>query len=308
MKSIALLPAAALLRRLLPPLLLALGLAGACGNAAAKACERPVQLKFSVIPQGGMQQNIASLRPLLLALEEALRIPVIAVKSGSYGAVAEGLLSGAVDVARLGPALYVSAKDADPRITAFASYARRADIFNQESATYHSLLIVKAAGADSDLHTLRGQKLALVDPDSTSGAVIPRRMVMQETKQDLERFFGQVVYTGSHRTSIQALLNGDVDAAFTSSSHLSDLVEAEKLRLSDIRILWRSAAIPRDPFVYRGQLCEDLRQKIAAVFFKQNGQHFKSLLNDLNATRFVPVTGKEYHILRVFPAQEPERE
>lgn len=289
-----------MLQGLLPSLLLIIGLSSAPAHAAAKACERPAQLRFSVIPQGGMQQNMDSLQPLLAALEEVLKIPVVTTQLSSYGAVAEGMLSGAVDVARLGPALYVTAKGSDPRLTAFASYTRSADIFNQESAAYYSLLVVQSGSPYTDLKGLRGRKLALVDPDSTSGAVIPRHMVRQETKQDLERFFGQVVYTGNHRTSIQALMRGEVRAVFTSSSHLSDLVEAGKLRLNDIRILWRSAAIPRDPFVYRGQLCEDIKHKIASVFFKQNGQYFKSLLNDLNAMRFVPVSDKDYHIIRSF--------
>lgn len=38
--------------------------------------------------------------------------------------------------------------------------------------------------------------MALVDPDSTSGAVIPRHMVRQKTNMSLEEFFSTVIYTG----------------------------------------------------------------------------------------------------------------
>jgi phosphonate transport system substrate-binding protein len=293
-----------LLQRLLISVCLSVALAIVCAHVLAKSCERPAQLRFSVIPQGGMQQDIASLQPLLDALGDALNIPVIAMESHSYGAVTEGLLSGAVDLARLGPASYVAAKLADPRITAFASYARSADIFNQESAAYYSLLVVNAASRYASLQSLRGRKVALVDPDSTSGAVLPRHMVKQEMHRDLEQHFGQVIYTGSHHNSIQSLLRNEVSAAFVSSSHLSDLVESGKTRLNAIRILWRSSLIPRDPFVYRGQLCGDIKQKIAGVFLKHDGQHFKSLLKNLNATRFVPVNDKDFHIVRSIHTME----
>lgn len=287
-----------LLKRLLLSVCLTVGLAIVCAHALAKACERPAQLRFSVIPQGGTQQDIASLQPLLDALEEALKIPVTAVESHSYGAVTEGLLAGVIDLARLGAASYVAAKHADPRITAFASYARSADIFNQEGAAYYSLLIVHAHSRFSSLQSLRGQKVALVDPDSTSGAVIARDMVKQEMRHGLEQHFSQVIYTGSHRASIQALVRKEIPSAFVSSSHLSDLVESGKMRLADIRILWRSTAIPRDPFVYRGQLCEEIKQKITAVFLKQDGQHFKSLLKNWHGTHFVPVSDSDYEIVR----------
>jgi phosphonate transport system substrate-binding protein len=287
-----------LIKRLLLSACLSVGLAIVCAPALAKACERPTQLRFSVIPQGGMQQDIASLQPLLDALEEALKIPVSAVESHSYDAVTEGLLSGMIDLARLGAASYVAAKHADPRITAFASYARSADIFNQEGAAYYSLLIVSAHSRFSSLQALRGQKVALVDPGSTSGAVIPRDMVKKEMRHELEWHFGHVIYTGSHGTSIQSIVRKDIPAAFVSSSHLSDMVESGKVRLADIRILWRSAAIPRDPFVYRGQLCDGIKKKVTAVFLKQDGQHFKSLLKNWNATRFIPVSDNDYEIIR----------
>lgn len=285
-------------QRLLVPLFFLACTAGASGHSLTTACERPAQLRFSVIPQGGMQQSMANMRPLLGALEEALKVPVVLVESHSYGAVVEGLLAGAVDLARLGPASYVAAKNEDSRITAFASYARRPDIFDQEGATYHSLLIVNASGPYPDLQALRGRKVALVDPDSTSGAVIPRHMVLRKTERKLEEFFGPVRYTGNHDASIRAVLHKEIPAAFVSSSHLSDMVESGKMRLRDVRIVWRSAAIQRDPFVYRGQLCKDIKQKIASAFLRQEGRHYSSLLENLHATRFFPVSDSDYQDLR----------
>lgn len=264
----------------------------------AKACERPSQIRFSLIPQGDVKQDVAKLQPLFRNLEQELKIPVVVITPSSYGAVVEGLLSGAVDLARLGPAAYVAAKKEDAAITAFASYARAADIFKQESASYYSLLIVKSGKHFADLASLRNKTISLVDPDSTSGAVIPRRMVRREGGTPMEQFFGRAVYSGGHEKSIMLVLNGDVDAAFVSSSHLSTLVETGKMQLSDVKVLWRSELIPRDPFVFHGRLCKDIQEKIKAAFLKQSGSNTEALMKNLKATSFLPVNDSDYQIIR----------
>jgi phosphonate transport system substrate-binding protein len=266
--------------------------------AQAGTCEKPDQLRVSIVPQGGIHQDIQGLNLLVEALETELGIRVSIIRAHSYGAVKERLLSGSVDLARLGPATYVTAKNADPRITAFASFARKSDIFDQESASYYSLLVVRADSTYSDLKALRGKKIALVDPDSTSGAVVPRYMVARKMNAQFESHFGPILYTGSHENSIKALMAESVPAAFVSSSHVSDMVQAGMMKLTDIRILWRSGPIPLDPFVLRGQLCESVKKKIVAVFLRQNGRHLESLLQNLNAIRFVPVKDSDYQIIK----------
>lgn len=268
-------------------------------EASTKDCEMPAQLRFSLVPQGDVKKDLTQLAPLFSKLEQALGVPVKVVFPSSYGAVIEGLLSGAVDLARLGPAAYVSAIKQDPKITAFASFSRKAGTFQQEGAAYYSLLVVRSDSQLQNVDSLRGKKLALVDPDSTSGAMVARHNFSREiTGQPLERFFGKVSYTGNHGKSIFSVLNKEVDAAFVSSSHLSDFVSKDKMKKDDVMILWRSTLIPRDPFVYRGQLCGHIKEKIAAVFLSADGKNNKALLNNLNAVGFVPVSDGDYQIIR----------
>lgn len=267
-------------------------------HSQAQACERPAQLRFSLIPQGEVKQDIAKLQPLFDDLEKALKLPVIVLTPSSYGYVVEGLLSGAVDLARLGPAAYVGAKKEDPLLTPFASYTRKMDIFNQASAAYYSLLITRADKAYQDLKSLQGKTVALVDPESTSGAMAPRKKVERETGASLEKFFGRTVYSGNHEKSVWLVLNNEADAAFVSSSHVSTLVESGKIQLGQLKILWRSELIPRDPFVFRGQLCRDIQERIRSVFFAHASGENQALLKNLKAVGFVPVQDSDYQVIR----------
>ena len=287
------------------PLLAALGTYGAASLAAAPpaACERLMRLRFSIIPRGDVRKEIAELQPLLDQLRAALGIPVEIYAAPSYGAVVEALLSGAVHLARLGPASYVSARRADPMLTAFASYATKASTFQPAGAFYHSLLIVRAGARIADLNALRGKRLALVDPESTSGALIPRHVFAKQIGQPLESYFSQVGYSGSHTQSVNRVLAGQVDAAFVGSQNLAAETASDPAREKQFRVVWRSGPIPTDPFVFRGQLCEDLKEKIRGAFFNRGGPQSADVLDRLNLARFVPVSDQDYRIVRdIFPS------
>lgn len=270
-------------------------------HAVAAKCENPQRLRFAIVPQDNLQMDVAAHQPLFNSLQAATGLAVAVVMPSSYGAVVEGLLAGAIDLANLGPAAYLSAKKADPRITAFAATAKTKGAFQDEGAFYASLLVVRQKGPLTSLESLRGKKLALVDPDSTSGALVPRQAFSREVKVPLASYFSQIGYTGSHDKSALAVANGRVDAAFVSSYLLSSLVEAGKVQEKDFRVLWRSAPMPLNPYVYRGNLCADIKQKIRAVFLDRNGASNKALLVNLKAVRFVPVSDSDYQILRELP-------
>jgi len=281
--------------------LLAMSLAfAAIANAAE--CERPSRLRISFVPQGELQDDGAAMKPLFDELERTLRMPVEIITPASYGAVTEGLLAGAVDIARLGPATYVSVRKSDPQITPFATLLRMADGFTEgNAAAYYSILIVRQQGPITSIAGLKGKRVALADPESTSGALIPLHVFSRQLGTSLDKYFSRIGYSGNHEQSVAAVLNKEADAAFVASSNLGALIAAGKVKRADVRVLWKSAPIPFDPFVYRGQLCEDIKKKIRAVFFNKKSANMQSTLSAIHAEQFVAAEDKNYNIIRNLP-------
>jgi phosphonate transport system substrate-binding protein len=263
----------------------------------ASECENPSILRMSIIPAGDMKKDLAELQPLLEELRLVLGIPVEMYVPSSYGAVGEGLLSGAIHLARLGPAGYVTAKKADPQLTAFASYVHKATAYQDAGAFYYSLLIVRADSGIENIESLRGKRLALVDPQSTTGSLIPRHIFAKQVGTSIDTYFGQLGYTGSHLQSVNRVLGGQADAAFVGSASLSAAV-TDPATMKKIRVIWRSKAFPYDPFVYRGQLCKGLKEKISSVFLKGSGARRATTLENIDGVRFVPVSDRDYQAVR----------
>lgn len=267
----------------------------------AAECERPTRLRFSLVPQSDVQTDITAMQPLFDELHITLVMPVDVMVPSSYCAVIEGMLAATVDLARLGPAAYISAKKQDPGITPFATVTSKTPTLGNEDIFYHSVLIVRNDSPYKTIASLRGKKVALVDPDSTSGALIPRHIFSQKIGLPLKKYFSQVVYSGAHDQSLQNLRKNRMDAAFVSSSILTMPTANGKTNQDEFRTLWTSQAIPRSPFVLRGQLCPDLKRKIIAVFLGKGGNANKNLMQTLNAVRFAPVSDQDYQILRNLP-------
>ncbi|HWZ48394.1 MAG TPA: phosphate/phosphite/phosphonate ABC transporter substrate-binding protein [Herbaspirillum sp.] len=265
---------------------------------ASSACERPSRLRFSFFPQGQLLNNGTLLQPMFKELSAALHIPVESVSMPSYGAVMEGLLAGSIDIARLGPASYATVRKSNASITPFATLVNKPDIYSVKSTVaYYSLLIVRQ-NSHFTIASLKGKKLALADPDSTSGALIPLNIFSKEIGTPLTSYFSRIGYSGSHEQSVRLVMNREVDAAFVASTSLAMLTRDGAIKQNDVRVLWQSQALPHDPFVYRTQLCADIRQKIQKVFFDTKNPSVAATLDALHAEKFVPVADSDYQMIR----------
>ncbi|MEI7457544.1 MAG: phosphate/phosphite/phosphonate ABC transporter substrate-binding protein [Nitrosomonadales bacterium] len=266
--------------------------------ASASSCDNPERLKFSFIPQGDVRSDTEAFQPLINRVQAMVGKPVSIITPSSYASVIEGLQSGNIDFALLGPASYAAAKKADPDIMVFATYFKKGGAFDSDGTFYRSVLVTKGGGRFKDIDSLHGTTLALTDPNSTSGYLVPQKTFPKVNGQTFESYFGKIVYAGDHDHAALAVLSGQVDAAFVASFHLSDLVRAGKAKPIDFNVVWRSEPIPREPFVYRNRLCATIKKKIVEVFLKSSDEQNKNILDRFQAQRFVPMSDADYKLIR----------
>lgn len=249
-------------------------------------------LRMAVIPKKGMDVLLREYRPLLDQLSLKLNMPVEIVASSSYEGVVDAIVSGGVDVAWLGPASYILAHARDPRIEPFASLTIDGGHFTPPGHHYQALLLGRAAELDS-LEALRGKTVALSDPVSTSGSLIPNAEFARLTGAPLARFFGSVSYSGSHDKSLDALLDKRIDAAFVASVRADAYLREGRMQQGTLRVLWRSEPIYYDPYVFSGSLCEELKSGIRSVMLGDRAV-LDEFLRSQGASGLSPVSHAEY--------------
>lgn len=271
-------------------------LVGYLQMARAEQCSDPNPLRFSFMSKTDVAEQTLRYQPLMNLLQKKIGRKVEIVAPTSYDTAIEGLLSGQIDFAEMGPAAYAQAKQRDPTLEVFATYIRPKGVFNERGENYHSLLIVRADSQYNDSLGLAKMKISLVDPASASGALIPRAYFAKEVGMPLEDFFAGIAYSGSHELSALAVLKGYTHAAFVSSALLDDGISTGLFKSNDFKVLWKSEIIPNEPTVYRNTLCADLKEQIRQVYFN-GGDELTPLLAKLKAEKFVPVTDVNYKII-----------
>jgi phosphonate transport system substrate-binding protein len=254
-------------------------------------------LRFAIIPKTNktVEVLLQEYQPLLDRLSTALNMPVEIVPASSYESVIDAIVSGGVDIAWLGPASYVLARQRDPRIEPFASLTISPGYFTQAGHHYQSLLLTRSDGAPG-LEALRGTQVAMSDPASTSGSVVPNAEFSAHMGLPLPQFFGSVVYSGSHDRSLDALLDRRVDAAFVASVRVDAYLNSGRINRDTFRVLWHSDPIYYDPYVFSGNLCSSIKTLIrTAMLTDQKG--LSAFLDSQDASGIVPASHAEYEPL-----------
>ena len=181
------------------------------------------ELRMGLIPADDAEEMLRSYEPLKEYLSEQLGIPVTIQVTSDYSAAIEAMKSKHIDMAWFGPFSYVmAAKVANAE--AIVNGVRRSD----GKSDYHSVIITRSDSGIETLEDLKGKSFAFVDPASTSGNLIPRKMLI-ENGIDPDNDFDRSFYAGTHNAVEYAIANGKVDAGADSDNSYNRMVEAGEI-------------------------------------------------------------------------------
>jgi phosphonate transport system substrate-binding protein len=209
----------------------------------------------------------------------------------------EALVGGGVDVAFLCGLPYVRlAALVDPPVRAVA-----APVVNQHRydgrPIYFSDVIVRRNGPVTKFPDLRDRVWAHTQPTSFSGCVLTRYHLLQ--LGETERFFGRVMYSGSHLASIQAVLAGKVDASAIDSHVLGVELKRRPALASEIRVIQVLGPSTIPPVVVSSKLTADVQTAIRDALVGLSGEDGgRERLAEGLIERFVPVDDSDYDDIR----------
>lgn len=270
------------------------GAAGMCGKE---------RFRFIVVPKKDVREQVSEFQPLADLLSEGLGVPVEILPASSYDGVMDAIISGAADMAVMGPASYILGARREPGLLPFASLAVEGGAYTPAGSSYYSLLLVHDRSDVKVLDDLQGSRVALGDPSSTSGTLVPKVSLPDLTGASLENFFGTQVYTGGHDRALNALLEGRVDAAFVSSSRVDEYVRRGLVAEDTFRVMWQSESLHYDPFVFSASLCESVQAQVKALMMTPSEQR-EQFLDNVNATAITNVSREDFRIIeKLIPAE-----
>jgi phosphonate transport system substrate-binding protein len=253
-------------------------------------------IRFALVPGQDsvvLMKNSELLKKWIFAqtgLHVTMQVPT------SYIAVVEAFGSKRVDLAILNTFGYILAHD---------KYGAEALLIgvNGERSQYWGQIITKDPRIKS-LQDLNGKKFAYVDPASTSGYVLPAKLI-----KDAKIKLGETVFAGKHDSVVTMVYQGRVDAGATyhTPAENGEPQDARRLVLAQypdvfakVRILQLTDPIPSDPVVFRKDLPPEIRAKLISALksFGSTEEGKKALRNLYLLTGFKDCTDKTYDPVR----------
>ena len=288
-----------------------LSLAG-CGQPTGVSASGapPKEIVFSILSAED-QANFGPLwRPLLDDLGVAIGAKVTARFSPTYTSLIEGMRANQVQAGWF---------SADPALEAVNRanaqvFARTVDL--QGKDTYTSLVIVKQGSGltlDRILKCDGALSFGMGDVKSTSGTLAPMTYLFGPRHITPAKCF-KTVRTASHAANLFAVANGLLDASTNNSVGLDFARVGDapaRAAYAKLQTVWTSPPLPESAIVYRRDLPEETRRKMAE-FFTHYGQapgaegaRQRAIMAKLHYTAFRPAADSYLQPVRDMRAAQP---
>jgi len=219
------------------------------------------EINFGIISTKSTTNLKKGFDPFLADMEKALGIKVNAFFASDYAGVVEAMRFNKVQVAWFGNKSAMEAVDRS-----------NGEVFVQTTDPsgipgYWSLIIVHR---DSPLNTIEdviknGKALNFGNGDvnSTSGYLIPGYYIWAKNGIDPNKHF-KSARSANHEANILAVAMKQVDLATNNTENFEKFQKEKPDMAKNIKVIWKSPLIPKDPFVWRKDLPIELKSKIKA--------------------------------------------
>jgi phosphonate transport system substrate-binding protein len=245
-------------------------------------------LRVAVAAMISPKETLVFYREIIDYLSAGIGHEVELIQRKTYGEVNQMLAEGRIDLAFICTGPFVTGAE-QSGFTAIATPIVRGEPF------YRSYLIVHRDSAWQSLADLKGKDFAFTDPDSNTGALVPRYW-LKEIGATPEGFFRGFTYTYSHDNAIMAVAKKLVDGAAVDG-HLWEYYQGRNaFYSSQTRVIGKSEPFGSPPIVVSDALAPELKsilvERILSMHQDPDGRR---ILSELMIDRF-STPDKEWYL------------
>ncbi len=264
---------------------------------SAPAQSQQSQILIGLIPEMNVFKQMERFKPLAQYLTKETGVTVKLTILSRYGNIIErfnnenmdgaffGSFTGAMAIQKLG--LVPIARPVNP----------------DGESTYHAHIYVKKDSGIKSVKDMKGKKMAFVEKATTAGYIFPLAYLKENGIDDIDTFFSEYFFAGSHDASLAAVLDGKADIG-ASKNTVFDWVREQDPRVDqEIVILAESPKVPSNGLLVRngldGGIIEKLKKSLLNLDKTPEG---KEILKKFRARKFIETTVDDY--MPVFVSSE----
>lgn len=272
--------------------------AAGCGGNSQEAEKKTFTIAYA--PNESTTDSTDARSTLAKDLGKVINMEVKEIQASDYTAIIEALRTGKADMAYMG-ALAVAMGAERAGVTPIVMKAPNGD---KAQAVYHSVFVTQKDNSEiNSIKDFKGKTIAFVDPDSTSGNLVPTSEIMKAfpdlhlTNEKIHtngEFFEAVSFSGKHQAGLQAVIKGDVDIVPISDQIMASEFKNGNADENAVKVVHSSAAIPAEAMVVSKTVNEDLKKTLTKFLVEyKNKDYFDKVIKKADA-RFVECSMEDY--------------
>lgn len=272
--------------------------AAGCGGNSQEAEKKTFTIAYA--PNESTTDSTDARSTLAKDLGKVINMEVKEIQASDYTAIIEALRTGKADMAYMG-ALAVAMGAERAGVTPIVMKAPNGD---KAQAVYHSVFVTQKDNNEiNSIKDFKGKTIAFVDPDSTSGNLVPTSEIMKAfpdlhlTNEKIHtngEFFEAVSFSGKHQAGLQAVIKGDVDIVPISDQIMASEFKNGNADEDAVKVVHSSAAIPAEAMVVSKTVNEDLKKTLTKFLVEYNNKdYFDKVIKKADA-RFVECSMEDY--------------
>lgn len=272
--------------------------AAGCGGNSQQAGKKTFTIAYA--PNESTTDSTDARSTLAKDLGKVINMDVKEIQASDYTAIIEALRTGKADMAYMG-ALAVAMGAERAGVTPIVMKAPNGD---KAQAVYHSVFVTQKDNNEiNSIKDFKGKTIAFVDPDSTSGNLVPTSEIMKAfpdlhlTNEKIHtngEFFEAVSFSGKHQAGLQAVIKGDVDIVPISDQIMASEFKNGNADENAVKVVHSSAAIPAEAMVVSKTVNEDLKKTLTKFLVEYNNKdYFDKVIKKADA-RFVECSMEDY--------------
>jgi phosphonate transport system substrate-binding protein len=255
----------------------------------ASSTAAAMKLTIGLIPEQNVFLQMERYRPIAEYIRERTGVEIRFTILSRYGNIIDSFTSQDMDGAFWGSftgALAIQKLGIEPIVR---------PLWQDGTSSYHGHVFVRKDSGIENVRDMKGKTIAFVERATTAGYVFPMAYLREHGVGDLDAYFKEYYFAGSHDATIIAVLDGKADVGCAKNTIYS-LVAGRDPRVEDeLVILAESPTVPSNGLAIRRDLAPATKAALRDVLLGMAADPIgQKVLEAFGAIRFIPTTKKDF--------------
>lgn len=247
------------------------------------------EILIGLIPEENIFRQMDRYRPLASYLSKKIGVNVRLTILSRYGDIIDRFVSRGMDGAFFGVFTSVLAMEklgVEPVVR---------PVNTDGSSMSQAYVFVRKDSGIRGIRDMRGKRMAFVDRATATGYLYFLALLRENGFSDLNSFFREYYFTGSHDAAVHAVIDNRADAGIAKGKIFNRLIEKDPLIWNELIVLNKSPEFPDTTLCLKKGLPEDTKKRIKdALLNMDKDREGAEVLRRFGAIKFIAADKKDF--------------